>query len=67
MSDLKHDLIKEKDMPFSRTTLWRLRTRKVNPLPYYRVGRRIFYSKGHLEALLKSCEHLGNKKEEGEV
>jgi hypothetical protein len=60
MSDLKPNLIEEKDMPFPRTTLWRLRRRRVNPLPHYRIGRRIYYSKDHLNALLRSCEQLGN-------
>lgn len=67
MNELKCNLIEEKDMPFPRTTLWRLRNRAVNPLPYYRVGRRIYYSKEHLESLLKGCEQLGNKQKEGEV
>lgn len=67
MSDLKRDLIEEKDMPFPRTTLWRLRRRKVNPLPHYQIGRRIYYSKGHLEVLLKNCGQLGNIAEEGEA
>ncbi|MBA3767838.1 MAG: helix-turn-helix domain-containing protein [Acidobacteria bacterium] len=41
-------------MPFPRTTLWRLRI--SGRLPFYRIGRRIYYSTEHLEALLKACE-----------
>ena len=66
MSEPKSRLIEEKDMPFSRTTLYRLRNRKVNPLPYYRIGRRVYYSREHLDFLLKSCEQLGNKQPEKE-
>jgi hypothetical protein len=66
MSEHKANLIEEKDMPFPRTTLYRLRNRKINPLPYYRVGRRIYYSQEHLDALLKSCEQFSNEQSEEE-
>lgn len=50
------NLIEEKDVRlFCRTTLYRLR--REGKLPYYRIGRRIFYTQGHLEALLESHEH----------
>jgi hypothetical protein len=59
MTEATTELIEEKDMPFPRTTLYRLRNRVDNPLPHYRIGRRIYYSKEHLDSLLKSCEHRG--------
>jgi hypothetical protein len=59
MNEETTQLIKEKDMPFPRTTLYRLRNRPDNPLPHYRIGRRIYHSKEHLESLLKSCENRG--------
>ena len=47
-------LIREKEMPFSRTTMWKLRT--SGKIPFYRIGRRIYYSSNHLELLLQACE-----------
>jgi hypothetical protein len=47
-------IIEEKNAPFPRTTLWRLR--KAGQLPFYRIGRRIYYSPAHLQSLLKACE-----------
>lgn len=47
-------LIEEGDMPFSRTQCWRLR--KSGRLKSYRVGRRIFYDRRHLEQLLAESE-----------
>lgn len=56
------NLIAEKNMPLPRTTLWRLRT--SGRLPFYRIGRRIYYSPEHLESLLKACEiRRGNANE----
>lgn len=54
MNNRSVGLIKQKDAPFPRTTLWRLR--KAGQLPFYRIGRRIYYSAEHLAALLSSCE-----------
>jgi hypothetical protein len=48
------NLIEESAMPFSRTTCWRLR--KAGKLRCYRIGRRLYYDKKHLEQLLEECE-----------
>lgn len=52
------DLIEEKNAPFARTTLWRLRNREVNPLRYFKIGRRIYYSRKHIEEFLRNSEEL---------
>jgi hypothetical protein len=52
------DLIEEKNAPFSRTTLWRLRNRRVNPLKCFKVGRRIYYSRRHIEEFLRNSEEI---------
>lgn len=56
MSDKVPELIEDKDVPLSRTTKWRLRNRKVNPLRHFKIGRRIYYSREHIEELLRSSE-----------
>ena len=51
------NLIEEKDVRlFCRTTLYRLR--REGKLPHYRIGRRVFYSQRHLEALLTNHEQI---------
>lgn len=47
-------LIEDKDAPFSRSTRWRLRESGL--LPFYKIGRRIYYAREHLEELLRKCE-----------
>ena len=57
-------LLTVKDLPFPRTTVWRLM--KSGKLACYRVGRRLYFSNEHITALLKSCEKLSNTQKEGE-
>ncbi|HXD32995.1 MAG TPA: helix-turn-helix domain-containing protein [Pyrinomonadaceae bacterium] len=57
-------LIQEKDVLFPRSTLWRLR--KTGQLPFYKIGRRVYYSAEHLLALLEDCEQrVKTRKENG--
>jgi hypothetical protein len=53
-------LLTVKDLPFPRTTVWRLMKR--GKLACFRVGRRLYFSPEHIDALLKSCEQLSNNK-----
>jgi excisionase family DNA binding protein len=49
------NLLTAKDLPFSRTTIWRMM--RDGRLPYYKVGRRVYFDPAQVEELLKSCEH----------
>lgn len=40
-------------LPVNRTTLWRLRKRKVDPLPHFRAGRRVVYPLKQVEAWIE--------------
>ncbi len=57
----KTNLLRFEDLPFSRTTAWRLI--RQGKLRCYRVNRRVFFDTRHVEELLKNCEtqHLGSK------
>jgi len=48
------NLLSLKDLPFSRTTAWRLM--RQGKLGYYRINRRIFFSVRHVEEFLENCE-----------
>lgn len=48
------ELLTVKDLPFPRTTVWRMR--QDGRLNFYKVGSRIYFSPAHLEQLLKDCE-----------
>jgi hypothetical protein len=48
-------------LPISRRT--QARYRKVGLLPYIKIGRRIFYSKTHIEQLFKALEAQTVQKE----
>lgn len=47
-------LLTVKDLPFPRTTVWRLM--KSGKLACYRVGRRLYFSHQQVSELLQSCE-----------
>ena len=55
-NEKNHDLMEDKDAPFSRTTRYRLRNREENPLKFFKIGRRIYYSRAHWEELLRNSE-----------
>jgi excisionase family DNA binding protein len=48
------ELLTIKDLPFSRSTVWRMR--RDGRLPSYKVGRRVYVRRSHFEGFLKSCE-----------
>jgi len=50
----KNNLLTFADLPFSRTTAWRLIRR--GKLRCYRINRRIFFDPRHLEEFLQNCE-----------
>ena len=48
------NLLSVKDLPFPRTTVWRLI--RDGQLSCYRVGRRVYFSREHVAGLLRRCE-----------
>lgn len=50
----KNNLLTFKDLPFSRTTAWRLM--RQGRLRCYRINRRVFFDARHVEELLQNCE-----------
>lgn len=51
-------LLTVKELPFPRTTVWRLM--KSGKLACYRVGRRLYFSPSHIAELLKNSEQREN-------
>jgi excisionase family DNA binding protein len=47
-------LLTVKELPFSRTTIWRMM--RDGRLPYYKIGRRVYFDPARVEELLKNCE-----------
>lgn len=50
----KNNLLTFEDLPFSRTTAWRLM--RQGRLRCYRINRRVFFDARHVEELLQSGE-----------
>ena len=50
----KTQLLTYDDLPFSRTTAWRLMRR--GQLRCYRINRRVFFDTAHVQELLSACE-----------
>ncbi len=48
------ELLAFEDLPFSRTTAWRLM--KAGKLRCYRINRRVFFNAKHIEELLENSE-----------
>jgi hypothetical protein len=46
------ELLAFEDLPFSRTTAWRLM--RAGKLRYYRIKRRVFFNAKHVEELLEN-------------
>jgi predicted DNA-binding transcriptional regulator AlpA len=56
----KNNLLTFADLPFSRSTAWRLM--RQGKLRCYRVKRRVFFDARHVEEYLQNCEvQLGSK------
>ena len=55
------NLLSFEDLPFSRTTAWRLM--RQGKLGYYRINRRIFFNARHVEELLEKCETPNARRE----
>ncbi len=57
----KNNLLTFEDLPFSRTTAWRLI--RQGKLRCYRVNRRVFFDARHVEEYLQNCEtqHFGTR------
>ncbi len=51
---LDTNLLRFEDLPFSRTTAWRLI--RQGKLRCYRVNRRVFFDARHVEEYLQNCE-----------